>query len=326
MLNTRISDLKLRIEDSPLEPLTRRLHNELEAKGVRFNPGFYLTDVWGCPDQVPIIGIPFYLADPRLRRLEEEQTGEVEDASSIMMLLRHEAGHAVNYAYRLWKMADWREVFGAFTAPYRDAFRPDRLSRLFVRHIDAYRYGRTYAQKHPDEDFAETFAVWLTPRSAWRRRYKQWPALQKLRYVDRLMKTIGSKIPRRLGHRLLRPVESLQLLLADHYGQKAKRLRRAAQGYVDDKLREVFPPARGMYLVPAAHLLHRHHGDLLQRVCRWSGLEEEEAETILKKLENRSDVLGLHFRRSRSGEKIMDIVALVISLAIDYAYTGRFTG
>jgi hypothetical protein len=178
LLNTRISELPLRIEGSLLEPLTLRLHREMDAKGILFKPEFYLTDGWGCPDRVPVIGIPFYLIDANLRRLEEEQTGEIEDSSDIMKLLRHEAGHALNYAYRLWERDDWREVFGIFSKPYREDFRPERWSRRFVRHIESYGHGLTYAQKHPDEDFAETFAVWLTPRSGWRRVYRQWPAIR----------------------------------------------------------------------------------------------------------------------------------------------------
>jgi len=326
LLNTKISDLRLQIEGSPLEPFTRRLHRELDAKRISFKPDFYLTDSWGCPDKVPVIGIPFYLADRRLRLLEEEQTGEVEDDNTIMMFLRHEAGHAVNYAYRLWAQPDWKEMFGVFSKPYRDAFRPDRFSRQFVRHLDSSRYGRTYAQKHPDEDFAETFAVWLNPRSGWRRRYRQWPAIQKLKFVDRLLRTLGREKPKRLRHRLYRPIDRMNLLLVDYYGQKAKRLRRAAQGYVDDKLREIFPPVRGLTVVSAAYLFRKHHSDLLQRIIRWSGLEEEEADAILEKLESRSEILGLQFRRSQTGQKIMDMVALAISLAIDFAYMGRFAG
>ena len=169
---------------------------------------------------------------------------------------------------------------------------PNRLTRQFVRHINAYRYGQTYAQKHPDEDFAETFAVWLTPRSGWRRRYRQWPAIHKLRYVDRLMKKIGSQHPFAFGRKLCNPVEKMDFLLADHYGKKSKYFRRSARGYVDDKLREVFPVVRGKRLAPAVGLLRKFHKDLQQRVVRWSGLEEQEAVTILKKLESRSEALG----------------------------------
>jgi len=326
LLNSRISDLGLKIEGSPAEVYVRRLRREMEAKGFLFKPGVYLTDAWGCPDRTPVIGIPFYLADLRLRRLEEEQTGEVEDAKTIMMLLRHEAGHAVNYAYRLWERFSWRETFGSFTKPYRDVFRPDRFSRQFVKHIAAYPYGRTYAQKHPDEDFAETFAVWLTPRIDWRRRYLHWPVLCKLKYVDRLMREIRRQKPGSHRRRMVRPVEKMTLLLAEHYGKKAELFRRAARGYVDDRLREVFPPSRAGDLLPGADLFRRKRAELWDRIVRWSGLDVPEVEAILRKLESRTHVLGLRYPRRAARRKEMDVVALVVALAHDYAYTGRLTG
>ncbi len=326
LLNRRISDLNLRLEGSPVEPFVRRLYRELDAKGFQFKPSVYLTDGWGCPDKYPLIGIPFYLADDRLARIEEEQTGEIEDAKRIMALLRHEAGHAVNYAYKLWRRPSWEEMFGRFTRPYRDFFRPDHLSREHVRHISVSPYGRTYAQKHPDEDFAETFAVWLTPRSDWRVRYRNWPAIRKLLYVNGLMKEIRSQVPENSRRRLLRPVESMTVLLADHYGKKAERYRRAARGYVDDRLREVFPQARGTLLLPAAGLFRKLHSRLLERVVLWSELSEREATAILSKLEIRSDALRLSYRPGQEGERIMDVVSLAVALALDYAYTGRLTG
>jgi hypothetical protein len=326
LLNSRISDLGLQIEGSPLEPLTRRLYRELDAKGLDFQPRFYLTDGWGCPDGVPVIGIPFYLADKRLSRIEEEQTGEIEDEHMIMMLLRHEAGHAVNYAYRLHEHPEWAEMFGRFSRPYRDSFQPNPFSRQFVRHIAHHQYGRTYAQKHPDEDFAETFAVWLTPRSGWRRRYRNWPALRKLEYVDKLMRHIRAEKPVCLDGDLCTPVEEMAVLLAEHYGQRAERYREAAQGYVDDKLQEVFPPVRGRTLLPAGDLLRKQRPGLLTRVLRWSGLADEEVQTLLDKLEARADALGLQFRRRDLAVKLMDVTALATSLALDFAYTGRLTG
>ncbi len=325
LLNTPISSLQISIDGSLLAPFTRRLLREMASKRIAFQPGFYLTDSWGCPDRVPVIGIPFYLADRRLRRIEEEQTGEVEDDKAVMMFLRHEAGHAVNYAYRLWHKPDWARLFGAFTRPYREEFRPDRFSRRFVRHIDAMGYGRTYAQKHPDEDFAETFAVWLTPRSSWRSRYRSWPALEKLLFVDDAMRTDGRQKPTRLGRKLVRPVQSMDVLLADWYGQKAERLRRAAQGYVDDKLREIFPPVGGKALRPAEALFRERREELVSRVVRWSGLEQEEGEALLSKLEGRCSALGLQYRQRDTTRRLMDATAIAVSLAMDFAYIGRFT-
>jgi hypothetical protein len=325
LLNTRVCDLQLRLEGSPLDTPTRRLLRELADKRIAFKPQFYLTDSWGCPDKVPVIGIPFYLADRKLRRLEEEQTGEIEDEATIMMFLRHEAGHSVNYAYRLWKLPEWVELFGPFTRPYREEFQPNPFSRRFVHHIDAQRYGRTYAQKHPDEDFAETFAVWLTPRSNWRARYGRWPAIRKLRLIDRLMRTVCRQKPTRLRRGLVMPVETMDILLAEYYGKKADRLRQEAQGYVDDKLRDIFPAVRTGDLAPAGDLFRSNRRDLAERIVRWAGLDEDEAEELLAKLETRSDALELTYRTRDEAAKILDTVAVAVSLAMDYNYSGRFT-
>jgi hypothetical protein len=326
LLNTRICDMGLQIEGSPVEKFVRRLYRELQLRRFCFQPMCYLTDSWGCPDEVPVIGIPFYLADARLMRIEEEQTGDLESDESIMMLLRHEAGHAMNYAYRLFDDPDWVQTFGPFSRPYRDSFRPNPFSRQFVRHIVHHKHGQTYAQKHPDEDFAETFAVWLTPRSGWRNRYRNWPALQKLLYVETLMKRVRKQPPQVVTGKLCTPVEQMDLNLAEHYGQRADRYRAAAQGYVDDKLREVFPDVRGRTLLPAAQLFKKYHPDLLPQIVRWSALGTEEVQTLLEKLQDRAETLGLVFRARDQVQKVMDITALATALAMNFAYTGNVAG
>src|SRR5438034_1004860 len=192
LLGKRISQLGLRLEGSPVERFVHQLHRELERKGLkRFRPVCYLTDEWGCPDGQPVIGIPFYLADPKLARLERAMN-DLEDEREIMMYLRHEAGHAFNYAYRLFTTPEWRRLFGPYNRRYRDFYRPVPFSRKYVRHIAGW-----YAQKHPDEDFAESFAVWLTPDSDWKRRYARWPALRKLQYVDRVARELADSPPRK---------------------------------------------------------------------------------------------------------------------------------
>lgn len=327
LLNTRLCDLDLRIDGSPIDPYVNRLYRELTAKGLeKFQPSCYLSDGWGCPDEVPIIGIPFYLTDKRLARIEEEQTGEIEDDQLAMMLLRHEAGHALNYAYRLWEEPGWAEMFGQFTRPYRDSFRPNPFSRQFVRHISHHQHGRTYAQKHPDEDFAETFAVWLTPRSGWKRKYRYWPAIRKLNFVDQLIKNVRYQAPKCSDGEPVAAIDEMTILLAEHYGQRAERFRADAQGYVDDKLREVFPETRSRTLLPAADLFRRHNEDLADKVARWSALDADEVRTILAKLEDRSEALGLTYPKSQLSHKLMDVTALATSMAMDLAYTGRLTG
>src|ERR671923_391644 len=186
LLGHRISELGLEIRGSRVERLVDQLYAELAARGLRFRPPVYLSDQWGCPDGTPLIGVPFYLADPRLERIEAEMSFGVEDDAEAMRYLRHEAGHAFNYAFRLHERPEWQGTFGSFSRPYRDRYRANPLSREHVRHILAW-----YAQKHPDEDFAETFAVWLTPNVDWRSDYAGWGALRKLEYVDGAMRDIA---------------------------------------------------------------------------------------------------------------------------------------
>src|SRR5262249_47208049 len=186
----RVDELGLRFEGSPLEPLIARLYHELSQAGIDLHPPCFVANEWGCPDGLPIIGVPFYLVDPRLHPYEDEHADDVEDADRIMMGLRHEAGHAISYAYRLYTHPEFEGVFGRYDLKYVDDYQPEPFARRCVRHLPGW-----YAQKHPDEDFAESFAVWLTPGSNWRQKYAGWPALAKLELVDRMMKAVGHAQP-----------------------------------------------------------------------------------------------------------------------------------
>ena len=230
LLSRKISELPLDGQATHLRELILRLYKELEAAGLSFKPKTYLSNSWGCPNGVPVIGIPFFLADPVLTRLQTQMTGKkAQDDAAIMKLLRHEAGHTFNYAYRLYDEPDWETLFGPFSLPYRDEYEADPSSTRFVRHL-----ARCYAQKHPDDDFAETFAVWLTPRSNWRTAYAGTPALEKLLYVDRVVADYGKRPPIVTSGRLDMPVEEMGMTLGEWYRMiyrnRGKRVGRATPG------------------------------------------------------------------------------------------------
>ena len=187
LLGLRFCDLKLKIERSPVAKRVRRLYRELDKRQIAFRPHVWLSEEWFSPDGVPGIAVPFYLAHPRLERLERRMMRNVEggSAESAMRILRHEAGHAIDTAYRLRRRKRWREIFGPASLPYPDTYRARPGSRRYVQHL-----GEWYAQAHPCEDFAETFAVWLKPNSSWRRTYAQWPAFHKLEFVDELLENV----------------------------------------------------------------------------------------------------------------------------------------
>ena len=327
--NRPISEMGLKIEGSDLEKLISRLHGELERKGIRFKPKFYLTDTWGCPDRVPAIGVPFYYSNPVLSQIEDRMNGDVEDEHQLMMTLRHEAGHAVNYAYRLYESAQWQDTFGRFDEPYHDYFRPNPQSREFVKHlyqqVGSYA-GRIYAQKHPDEDFAETFAVWVSPRSNWRIKYRNWSALQKLKYVDRLMKEIGPKKPLVTDGDLIHPVESLNLTLLEYYNKSEERYRQKAQGYVDDVLREIFSTnGKGEKRIPAAGFIQKNRHHLVEMISHWTGEKSSEVTALMDKLSDRAKDLGLNLSPRRQSRKLIEFTALATTLVMNYTYEGKFT-
>ena len=324
LLQKPIRDLGLRLEGSPLETYVVQLQAELERKGLKhFRPRCYLTDEWGCPDQEPVIGIPFYLADPKLQALERDMN-DLEDEREIMMYLRHEAGHAFNYAYELYKREDWKAVFGPFRRPYRDRYRPVPFSRRHVRHIAGW-----YAQKHPDEDFAETFAVWLTPRSNWRRRYKGWGALRKLRYVDRVARSCADREPVRAMGETDVTVDDMAVTLGEFYRRTVPDESRAIKDLaLDTDLADIFVKRRGARrdrTRPAADLLAERRKDIVDKVTYWTGVRRPLVKQLVESIEERVRQLKLATLHGREHAHVVEVTAYTTALAMNYLARGRFT-
>jgi hypothetical protein len=237
LLDMRICDLPMKIKGSFLETHIKKLYGELNARGIRFKPHVWLAEEWFSPDGVPGIAIPFYLAHPRLMKLERRQMLEVEGGTDFecMRILRHEAGHALDTAFRIHFKRRQRELFGSFAAPYPEFYKPRPKSRNYVLHLRAW-----YAQAHPAEDFAETFAVWLTPRSQWRRRYKGWPAVEKLEYIDELMSELAGRKPVNRTRTKVDPASALKMTLRQHYRRKRQRYDFEWPAVYDRDLRRIF--------------------------------------------------------------------------------------
>jgi hypothetical protein len=297
LLSLRFCDLGLRLQGSRIERRVRRLYSELEARGIHFHPHVWLSEEWFSPDGVPGIAIPFYLAHPRLERLERRVMREAEGGNTrwFMRILRHEAGHALDNAYRLRRRKRWREVFGPASLQYPARYKARPGSRRYVHHL-----GEWYAQSHPTEDFAETFAVWLTPRSGWRKSYADWPAFQKLSAVDELLAGVRGRPPPVRNRILIEPLETNTRTLAQHYRRKLARQRHYRRGLADEFLHRLFAPRplrRGGSR--AATLLRAHQKPLVASVSRKLGLERYSVQQIARMLIERSETLKLYVRGNR---------------------------
>jgi len=297
LLSLRFCDLGLRLAGSRIERRIRRLYAELQGRGIRFHPHVWLSEEWFSPDGVPGLAIPFYLAHPRLERLERRIMREAEggNARGFMRILRHEAGHALDNAYRLRRRKRWREVFGPASLQYPARYKARPGSRRYVHHL-----GEWYAQSHPTEDFAETFAVWLTPRSGWRKSYADWPAFQKLSAVDELMAAVRGRRPSVRNRIRIEPLETNTRTLAQHYRRKLARQQLDRRGLADEFLRRLFaPPPMRRGTIRAATLLRANRKSLTASVSRELGLEPYSVQQIVRMLIERSETLKLYVRGNR---------------------------
>ena len=297
LLQRRFCDLRLSLEHSPLAPRVKRLYAELSNRGIRFRPHVWLAEEWFSPDGIPGFAIPFYLAHPRLERLERRIMREVEGGNTpwLMRILRHEAGHALDNAYRLRRRKRWREIFGPASLPYPNRYRARPGSRRYVHHL-----GEWYAQAHPTEDFAETFAVWLKPKSDWRRSYADWPAFDKLALVDELMSDVRGRRATVYDRTRIEPIHANTRTLAQHYRRKLAHRRYYRRGAADEMLQKVFSAQRlRRNAARASALLRAARPALIAGVARDLGIERYTVQQILRLLIERSDHLKLYVRGNR---------------------------
>src|SRR5436190_2241851 len=322
LLGRRISDLGLEIAGTRVERLVHRLYDELAERQIALRPPVYLSAKRGCPDGTPLIGVPFYLADARLERIEAEHAGALEGDDEAMRYLRHEAGHAINYAFHLYERPDFAELFGDYGRPYRERYAANPLSRAFVRHILGW-----YAQKHPDEDFAETFAVWLTPTLDWRTEYAGWEALRKLEWMDRVMKDVASlspDVPELTEDDL--PVSAMHWTLGEHYASddEAFPLDDARQ-FDGDLLRVFARPSDAPQGEAAAEFLAAHEGELVARIAYWTGEGPGMVRALIRALRDRAAQLGLR-AAGLEAATLIELTAFGTAVMMHWRYTRVFRG
>jgi hypothetical protein len=298
LMQVRICDLGLRIEGTPLARRIERLHGELLHRGIRFKPHVWLSSEWFSPEGIPGIAVPFYLAHPRLMRLEAKQMLEVEgnDESSCMRILRHEAGHAVDTAFRLHFKKSWRDTFGYYSKPYPQYYRPRPGSRSYVLNLDAW-----YAQSHPAEDFAETFAVWLKPRSSWQQTYKEWPrALRKLKYVDELMGSIEGQSARVRSRMYIEPASRIKMTIGEYFVKKRRRYGETWPDTFDRDLGRLFSSDRRFaQRQTAAAYLREIQAEIREEVVQWTGAHPYTVDQVLQDMIERCRELKLRLSLTR---------------------------
>jgi len=320
LLDLPLNHLGLTLEGPFLARQIQQLYAELAARQLLFRPHVWLSTEWFTPDGVPGIAVPFYLAHPRLEKLEREQMLEVEGGTPewCMRILRHEAGHAIENAYRLRRLRRRQQVFGRSSDPYPKYYSPRPYSRSFVRHLDVW-----YAQSHPDEDFAETFAVWLTPDSTWADRYRGWPVLKKLHYVEGLMAGLAAVPPKVVTREEVDPLPALKKTLREHYAHKRRHYGTERPSLYDPDLKQLFSdaPADAENL-SAATFLNRFRKEVRRKVAAWTGEYQYTIDQVLEGMIERCRQLHLRLPRAEEQAKL-DFTILLTVHTMNYLRSGR---
>ncbi len=309
LLDTRLCDLGLTIEGSEIAPLIAELHRELEQRGFVFRPHCWLSDTWFCPDGVPGFAIPFYLAHPRLKRLEKTHMLEIEGATktACMQLMRHETAHALANAYRLHLRQAWRRRFGRASRSYPDSYLPRPGSRNYVLHLEGW-----YAQSHPAEDWAETFAVWLNPASHWQKRYRDWPALKKLSYVEGLVQELAVRSAPVKTRKQIDALPTLRLTLREYFTEKQARLKKDFPRFHEQQLHELFSAQGKKHNERAARFLRRTRREVIDLTARWTSDARYRIDLTLQLMIKQCDELNLYVPNQEKQMKLQLIAALVM--------------
>jgi hypothetical protein len=310
LLDIRICDLPLHLEGTVLEAQVARLYKEFEARKLSLRPPVWLSEEWFTPDGVAGFAIPFYLAHPRLAKLEQKQMFEIEGGTEkeCLRIMRHEAGHAIDNAYFLHRRRRYRDLFGSFHRPYPDWYKPEPTSKDYVLHLPGW-----YAQAHPAEDFAETFAVWLAPKSRWPKRYANWPALAKLDYIDEIMTTLAGQPPLNPSYKPVAELREITLTLRQHYDKK--RQYYAFQGppdYDRDLLRIFSTEPRHKAYPSAAGFLRRFRRELCHEVSEGTGVHHYAIDQLLIEMMKRCRELKLRLALTEEHARQKLLVLLTI--------------
>lgn len=323
LLQMRLCDLPIKLERTEIGARVQRLYDELESRGISFRPHVWFSDEWFSPDDAPGIAIPFYLAHPRLMKLEERMMFHAEGAGEqeCMRILRHEAGHALDTAYGLHRRKRWREMFGSFSTPYPKYYKPRPGSRNYVQHLNDW-----YAQAHPAEDFAETFAVWLAPGSRWRQEYKGWGALEKLEYVHELCSELPNERPKNRRRLRIDDIRTLKRTLAEYYEVKRRHYQATWPRSFDRDLRRIFSDERRYRDRHSAAALTRSlRRELRTVVAEGTGVAPYTIDQLIFDVIARCKQLKLRQSQSTSATKQqLSIMLTVHTMKLVYSGTYQF--
>lgn len=317
LLQLRFCDLPIELSGTPVSQRAARVFNELSDRQIIVRPSTWLSEEWFNPDGTVGFAIPFYLAHPRLIRLERRLMLEAEGASEreALRIIRHETGHAIDEAFQFFRRPEYVAVFGSPLRQYPSFYAVKPHSRRHVVHLNAW-----YAQSHPVEDFAETFATWLRPKRLWRKQYRDWPAIEKLEAIDAWLSECRNVRPAVSNRRPQGELIRNERRLAEHYEEKRAFYGVETSSKFDDDLKRIFVAPTEMRTngrAPSAtSILRTIRSPVRKELARPLGVPAYTVDQVLRQLIHRARALNLKHSRP-TATTIEEVVKLVSRTTMD---------
>jgi hypothetical protein len=338
LLTTTLNRLDIPLEKSPiLYPALQTVKGDMERMRLRkIKPFFYLSTGYGTIEGTTNICLGFYDYDDRYRALNKEFRGWNYTYEEVVATIRHEVGHAFAYAYKLYRVPEFREVFNV----HGNYFRTYPLTERYINYVNPWSRdyvnpsGDHYAQKHPDDDFAETFMVWLTPRLNWRKKWRNYPgALRKLEYVDQVVKEYRGQEP--LFDNTPYEYEGMdtyKMTLAQFFKGRPTYYRKQATGFVDSDLKYIFRERPKLLTdkklergyLHADNFLRKNQRVIATRVSQWVGVEQVVVDDLIVKCRNRADDLDLWIKLEDQEKKLVEFTTYVSARCAYYYVWGTY--
>ncbi len=330
ILMTPVRDLKLKIKGSILETCIEKAQEDARKCGVELEPKFYLSDGYGCIEGTTIIGLGFWDADKTIREILRETKDIYRDEGDILRLIKHEIGHAFCYAHKLYRLKEFREIFkveGHFFQTYPESNRYcwNPWSTDYVNPE-----GDFYAQKHPDDDFAETFAIYIDPEESWQERYPpQHGVFRKIQFIRRVIRNYGRKKVYLNGtaKSLHIPVEEIKKTVGEFFRISPRRYLFNADGYIDPELKSIFRVAGRIQkpTLPSCNLINRHRHFIEKTVVAQSRISDPRVvREIIAKVATRLKVLKLVYLKENEERTLAMLTSMILLKTISFKLFNTF--
>ena len=153
--------------------------------------------------------------------------------------------------------------------------------------------------------------------------YAGWPALKKIEFIDKMMRSIRGKAPYKKSGPKWRQLRSIRMTIAYSHKLKRKAMEEDFPDYFDRDLYALFSAEAPPKSEKAGRFLRRHRRSLVRSISQWTMEKRYTVHALVTRLAERADELKLRVQRSEL-ETLSQASVCLTAMAKNYFLTGKF--